>query len=824
MKSKSNKSRKSSPSSKSISSTKSKKSSSKSIITSSSSSRVELTLKNYNENGKDNDDQSKITNKSTQSKKKNESEYEWHKLAVKAVSYIDLLINKEDKDIISVAIIKALSQNGEILRNSNNDEATTVTGLSITHHDILSDAAVTASNLVLKSTFGNKELAVIAAKAILQAGYYTSNNDDSINERIMIAPIVNKTKSNNSTIESLSRTESNISKSSRMSSKSKMSKRSTKSSKSTSSTKSSNIKKILDVDNDIDDNASEVYNDYCVLKERYDREKHSSTKNNIVSNDVSEETYNEKNHKSTKKNKLNSLSSSQSYSSMIDSKGDNSSFHMSGCSVSGDESKMKTEIRSSAKKDVGDGIRTINKVLDNSSESLYHEEVHAVSATSLPPTIKHQIKQPHHSQVNRVVDDNSVLSLFQKIGNTHHDGVSNTVQSSGVIDKTDYTSSTTNDSATMLSNSISIKQESSTSILDSINESVPTSAQHKYMNATTSQSTTNDFNIAEKRRFRPIKEFLKYQKPIKYLNKLTSSSLSPGNNVSTATVINPAGIPMKRNKSNIGKVSSSRNNLNEEDSSSIEVWQDDNEEVITLYSDRGNTTTIEKVKLLNNPFKKPPRHNSMINNNVTVKVDLTTTTTSPIVSPTSIDNCSITSSSIYIHYNQNENKDLSKLYDNAFIEKRNNSGSLDRNNIDSNNRTLDLPDYQSQFTTDDSSSNRNSNIMRNKSNNSQKERVFDTLNTSKSSNIIKSMKIQTGAQNKSFDDTSVIILNPKEADIYLLEGTNKEINCLPDYDTSPSSSGSACEMFVETAKGKEVTKKGKNKKSFMGKLKLKLGK
>ena len=97
-------------------------------------------------------------------------EYEWHKLAIKAVSYLDASIKKQDKDMISVAIIKALSQNGEILWS---DEET------IDTQDILSDAAVIASNLVLNNTNGNKELAIIAAKAILQAGYYTRNKSYS---------------------------------------------------------------------------------------------------------------------------------------------------------------------------------------------------------------------------------------------------------------------------------------------------------------------------------------------------------------------------------------------------------------------------------------------------------------------------------------------------------------------------------------------------------------------------------------------------------------------------------------------------------------------
>merc|ERR1712183_261462 len=107
--------------------------------------------------------------------------------------------------------------------------------------------------------------------------------------------------------------------------------------------------------------------------------------------------------------------------------------HMSGCSLSGDEGSSK-------------GVRPINKVLDNSSESLYHEKANVVVTTSAPPTSKQHIKQPHHSQVNRVVDDSSVQSLFQRIGNTHHVGVPATAQSPGVIDKTDYTSSITNDS------------------------------------------------------------------------------------------------------------------------------------------------------------------------------------------------------------------------------------------------------------------------------------------------------------------------------------------------------------------------------------------
>ena len=41
--------------------------------------------------------------------KKNESEHEWHALAVKVALCIDLLRNKEEKDAMSVAIVKLIS-------------------------------------------------------------------------------------------------------------------------------------------------------------------------------------------------------------------------------------------------------------------------------------------------------------------------------------------------------------------------------------------------------------------------------------------------------------------------------------------------------------------------------------------------------------------------------------------------------------------------------------------------------------------------------------------------------------------------------------------
>ena len=65
--------------------------------------------------------------------------------------------------------------------------------------------------------------------------------------------------------------------------------------------------------------------------------------------------------------------------------------------------------------------------------------------------------------------------------------------------------------------------------------------------------------------------------------------------------------------------------------------QENNEEVTTLCSDAGNATIIEKVKVLNNFFKKLLRINNINNSNVTVIVDLNTTS-SPIKRTLSIDN------------------------------------------------------------------------------------------------------------------------------------------------------------------------------------------
>jgi len=55
------------------------------------------------------------------------------------------------------------------------------------------------------------------------------------------------------------------------------------------------------------------------------------------------------------------------------------------------------------------------------------------------------------------------------------------------------------------------------STIDSINKS-------QNMHSPIVSEPTKGFSIAEKRRFRPIKEFLKYQKPKKFLNKYGSTS------------------------------------------------------------------------------------------------------------------------------------------------------------------------------------------------------------------------------------------------------------------------------------------------------------
>ena len=579
---------------------------------------------------KGNESRGTATSKSNKSKKSSaskESRYEWHKLAVKAVSYIDTSISKKNKDIISVAIIKALSQNGGILRN--NDEDTLVDA-----NDILSDAAVIASNLVLKSTNGDKELAVIAAKSILQAGYYTKHTIDE------------STASKSAT--------------SIKSSKSKLSKSTSK------SIKSSKEQVIKD---DESSKVSEVFNDYCVLKVR-----------------------------DNAPNKINSFLS-QSFNSIIDSAGDYSSAQASNCT---------------SKDDLKDTTRPINKVLDNSSESVYHEKL--------------QPKQPKKQLNNRVVDDNSVQTLFQRI--------------------------TPELSSSVPSISSNNKQQSTT--LDCIQESMPTKP-HKYMNATTltTSSQDMDFNIAEKRRFRPIKEFLKYQKPKKYLNENKAES-----------------IPMKRNRSNIGKVMPKQDDC----CSSIEVWQD-NDEVTTLYSDTGHSSTIiEKVKI--KPIARPSRHN-LIRSNVTVRVDVNAQSGSnSALAEIKVDEApetTSTSSSVHVHA-------LTHLCDtindmNVYVENKSRSSSVDKN------RVLDLPDYQSQVTSAESKSSKS-----------------------------KLMNVYAN----HFDDTSVIMLNPKEADIYMLEGISKGANNVLDYDTSPCSSRS--EMFVNSID------KNLEKKSFMGKLKSKFSK
>lgn len=88
------------------------------------------------------------------------SDFEWNELALKAISFLESDVPQEKKDLVTVAIIKALAQ----YASCRNDRDTGI-------YDGLITVAIDAASLVLKFTNGDEKLASRTATAIFQTTF-----------------------------------------------------------------------------------------------------------------------------------------------------------------------------------------------------------------------------------------------------------------------------------------------------------------------------------------------------------------------------------------------------------------------------------------------------------------------------------------------------------------------------------------------------------------------------------------------------------------------------------------------------------------------------